>query len=156
MLATSAPDPIATTFVWCLASGNIEADATCGTANQSAATSLCFEDTDGTGTASTLNTPVTTADMKGNMHKGLRAKGGTAARVAQSATVKWRLPTKFDFEVADHNGIRHVLPNMANTFWSASVSSNYRHSAWLFYGYNGTVNIVNRSTPYAARCVGGE
>ncbi len=147
-----------TTFNWCLASGNIEIDATCGTANQSVATSLCFEDTDGSATASTLNTPHTTADMKGNMHKGLRAKGGTASRVTPSAQVKWRLPSINDFSRAETHGIRFVLPNMAaDSFWSASTTSYDRVGAWQFNGYYGIVSYTSRdySTHYV-RCVGGE
>jgi hypothetical protein len=97
-----------TTYNWCLASGNTETDAECGTAD----------------------------------------------RVAPSLLVKWRLPTKYDFEVAEHNGIWHVLPNMVSFFWSASVYTENRTNAWRFYGSNGLVNQQLRLNSYSVRCVG--
>lgn len=100
--------------------------------------SLCFEDT-GFVTSTNLD------PMKGNMHKH-----------TGSATVKWRLPTKHDFEIAEHNGIRHVLPNMATTFWSASVNSNNRVNAWQFNGSFGGVSNLFRISTIGVRCVGGE
>jgi hypothetical protein len=38
--------------------------------------------------------------------------------------------------------------------WSASVGSNYRGSAWRFYGAHGTVNASFRKNTYGVRCVG--
>jgi hypothetical protein len=83
--------------------------------------------------------------MKGNMHKHTGA----------TATVKWRLPAIQDYKVADHNGIRFVLPNMATNFWSASVFSSPRSSAWRFNGDYGRVEGVNRNFGLGVRCVGG-
>jgi hypothetical protein len=100
-------------------------------------TSLCFEDT-GFTTSTNLD------PMKGNMHKHTGA----------TATVKWRLPTKHDFEIAEHNGIRHVLPNMADAFFSASVYSYDRYQAWQFYGNIGNVSGIYRSYDLGVRCVG--
>jgi hypothetical protein len=100
--------------------------------------SLCFEDT-GFVTSANLD------PMKGNMHKHAEA----------STTVKWRLPTKYDFEVAEHNGIRHVLPNMRTSFWSASVFSGIRFGAWLFSGDTGGVYGNTREYTFGVRCVGG-
>lgn len=143
----------ATTYNWCHASGNSnatgvnasyrEADPSgyCNSGtyqNQTNPISLCFEDT-GFTTSTALD------PMKGNMHKH-----------SGSATVKWRLPTRHDFEIAEHNGIRHVLPNMASYFWSASVVSFSRNSAWRFYGGYGNVYNVTRFNTSGVRCVGGE
>ena len=41
-------------------------------------------------------------------------------------------------------------------YWSASVYSDVRSYAWLFYGDDGDVSSVNRHGTIAARCVGGE
>jgi hypothetical protein len=142
-----------TNYYWCHASGSsnsanvnasyreVDPSGYCsgGTyQNQTNPVSLCFEDT-GFTTSTNLD------PMKGNMHKH-----------SGSATVKWRLPTKYDFEVAEHNGIRHVLPNMATWFWSASVNSDSRISAWLFNGNNGYVDPDPRTNTFGVRCVGGE
>jgi hypothetical protein len=103
--------------------------------------SMCFED------SAWLSTPTTADPMKGNMHKHSGASG----------TVKWRLPTIQDYKVADHNGIRHVLPNIAIYFWSASVVSNSSDLAWQFDGYYGYLSSPSRlNTSSAARCVGSE
>lgn len=101
--------------------------------------SLCFED------SAWLSTPTAADPMKGNMHKH-----------SGSATVKWRLPTKQDFEIAEHNGIRHVLPNMAFWFWSASVYTRDRIYAWLYVGSYGYVGFYFRDSATAVRCVGVE
>jgi hypothetical protein len=38
--------------------------------------------------------------------------------------------------------------------WSSSVNSDYRDSAWNFYGNFGYVGNNSRSGPYGVRCVG--
>jgi hypothetical protein len=84
------------------------------------------------------------------------AKGGM--RWTTTPPVKWRLPAIQDYKVADHNGIRFVLPNMATVFWSASVNSITRNNAWLFGGDRGSVNngsSRSSSSVSGVRCVGG-
>ena len=72
----------------------------------------------------------------------------------------WRLPTIHDYEQAEIDGIRFVMPDMGMGSsgiyeWSATVYSSLRSEAWLFSGSLGLVNAANRnSTPYGARCVG--
>lgn len=75
-----------------------------------------------------------------------------------SPTVSWRLPTKYDYTQAETDGIRFVLqemgPNTFNYEWSASVYSDSRYYAWIFYPVNGYFNYDNRYVNYAVRCVG--
>lgn len=64
------------------------------------------------------------------------------------------LPTIQEFQEAEKHGFREVLPNMNYCFWSASVVSTNRNSAWYFYSYNGIVYSSNHYTSYPVRCVG--
>jgi len=101
----------------------------------------------------------------------LAAKGGMGLQgSATSPSVLWRLPTIYDYKIADANGIRMVLPDMGNAGgfrpvvdastgginyeWSASVYSSMRGFAWIFYGYRGGVESHARSLAYVVRCVG--
>ncbi len=159
---------------WCRASGNHETDAhggycdntqsspTCyvnystnsSTSQQCQAASPesdCAEESGVSLPASTPGTPVAPSqsqafyEEKGYM---LKAASGT------SPSVLWRLPTMHDFEQAEIDGMRLVLPNMGNNFWSASVYSSNRYYAWYFDGLYGYVNFNGRSYDYAVRCVG--
>jgi hypothetical protein len=108
--------------------------------NQTAPISRCAEGADW------LDTPATYDPQKGAMRK------------LTTPAVQWRLPTIQDYRVANNNGMRFVLSNMASSvFWSASVDSSSRSTAWLFYGHSGSVNhgFRNENT-YAVRCIGGE
>ena len=68
--------------------------------------------------------------------------------------VTWRLPSRNDWYLAEVNGIRKVLPNMDNIFWSASSYSFVRFSAWYFDGGSGDVgNDVYRYYSFSVRCV---
>lgn len=80
------------------------------------------------------------------------AKGGMGLLSATS--VRWRLPTKTDYMQADIDGIRFVLPNMNNAFWSASVYSSTRDYAWVFSGYDGVMYYEFRISLNGVRCVG--
>ncbi len=86
--------------------------------------------------------------------KGAMGKVATAS----SPSVRWRLPTKYDYQLADNDGIRFVMPEMANTGsgyeWSASVYAASRASAWIFNGARGHVDNSLRSGTYGVRCVG--
>jgi hypothetical protein len=158
-----------TTINWCRAAGNMQLGAStgvdldnpgnagnqdCGNAafvqtrtNFAYSESWCAE-------VGGLTTP--TGVTNGTTFEFDSAKGGM--RWTTTPAVKWRLPTKYDFDVAEHNGIRHVLPNMATptAFWSASVYSSYRDYAWQFSGSYSDVNGGLRSSTSGVRCVGGE
>jgi hypothetical protein len=101
-----------------------------------------------------LTTP--TGVTQGSTDEYDSAKGGM--RWSTTPAVKWRLPSRRDFEIAEHNGIRHVLPNIGGFFWSASVHSSYRYSAWRLSGFHGGIDYSNRNgTGFlsSVRCVGG-
>jgi len=65
----------------------------------------------------------------------------------------WRLPSRSDWGLAEVNGIRKVLPNMDDYFWSSSSGSYGRSDAWYFYGYEGSLGYDYRYRPYSVRCV---
>ena len=95
------------------------------------------------------------------------AKGAMGQNSTPS--VRWRLPTISDYELANVDGIRMVMPDTGiagtdrpnidaspggNVEWSASVSSSYRNGSWFFNGSNGSVNLDGRNLTNAVRCVG--
>ncbi len=72
---------------------------------------------------------------------------------------KWRLPSIYDYMVANHDGLRFVMPDAlnANTSgqeWTATVDSTDRLKAWLFDPTTGTRSKDERSFSYAVRCIG--
>jgi hypothetical protein len=86
------------------------------------------------------------------------AKGGMGAS-STTLAVRWRLPTKWDYQQADNDGVRSVMPDMgaspeANGEWSASLFSGNRFNAWDFNGRYGSINFNNRNFSFAVRCVG--
>ncbi|MGZ3770235.1 MAG: hypothetical protein ACXVCP_11310 [Bdellovibrio sp.] len=98
------------------------------------------------------------------------AKGGMGKDVTDS--VRWRLPTKNDYTLAENNGIRFVMPDMGApgteraindgspgptnwTEWAASVISYYREYSWHFNTDYGNLTYDYRySTWLDVRCVG--
>jgi hypothetical protein len=84
--------------------------------------------------------------------------GKAGLNLASTPSVAWRLATKYDYQQADNDGIRNVLqemgPNTYNYEWSASVSSDKRNYAWIFYPNFGVFYGDDRVSSYAVRCVG--
>jgi hypothetical protein len=84
------------------------------------------------------------------------AKGGMGAR-SGNIRVLWRLPTRWDYQQADSDGLRTVMPDMrifSNGYeWSASLYSPGRDEAWIYYGRKG-VGAVSRNSNSSVRCVG--
>jgi hypothetical protein len=155
-------------FNWCKAVGNIEnAGGIDCLATYNAHTtpiSLCAESA-GLLTPNGIHGATTHTgawDNTGTMI--LEAKGGMmktadADPAGDSPSVRWRVPTVQDWQLALANGVYHVLPNIHRTaspyyFWSASVFSLSRSFAWIFSGNNGYFNGDSRSVAYAVRCVG--
>jgi hypothetical protein len=76
--------------------------------------------------------------------------------------VKWRMPTLNDYEQANIDGIRNVMPDMGAQGgvaqeWTATVVSNNRTLAWLFYSATGQISPSpgDRLTALnTIRCVG--
>ncbi len=99
----------------------------------------------------------------------MAAKGLMGANSTPS--VYWRLPTIHDYELAEVNGIRMVMPDLgiagtsrpnidgstggsAVAEWSASLVSTSRNNVWSFSSYLGIVSASGRTSTYPVRCVG--
>lgn len=85
---------------------------------------------------------------------------GKAAN-AQLGEKAFGLPTREEFEGAEKNGVREVVPNMIDRiagpwFWSASVHPAYSDRAFCFSGHLGVVDHYdNRDFTFVSvRCVG--
>jgi len=72
---------------------------------------------------------------------------GLAAKYRLRVLERWELSKLFD----DSEEFRKSLVD--KWYWSASVDSNSRGSAWLFYGHGGPVYLSERFIPYGVRCV---
>ena len=110
----------------------------------STAISGCFE---GTG----ITTTDAAIDNAGKVGMNL-AGSGTSPKVA------WRLPTLYDYEVADANGMRLVLADIGINGnldeWTATISSSIRSRAWIYNGAQGVHSTKARTLTSAFRCVG--
>ena len=151
---------VTTSDSWCRAAGNAEAGDPSNYCNSVSyqpsypiAESWCAEVgptsmAEAAGSSETWSTG-TYASAKGGMGK---------TSTASSPSVRWRLPTRYDYQMADINGIRFVMPEMVTTGsgpeWTASVYSFNRGFAWVFTGSTGLVTVNACSGTLNARCVG--
>jgi hypothetical protein len=68
---------------------------------------------------------------------------------------QWRLPTIDDYQLANINGLRKVLPNARHSFWSATSYSAAKGNALVFEGTAGLVSFQPRyESAIRVRCVG--
>jgi hypothetical protein len=86
-------------------------------------------------------------------------KGGLNNAAAPSTPkVAWRLPTMYDYMVANHNGIRFVLPDIGPTGngleWTATLNSSDKSQAWTFDSNTGSRNKTSRNYLQSVRCIG--
>ncbi|MEY4617670.1 MAG: hypothetical protein RJB66_2630 [Pseudomonadota bacterium] len=111
------------------------------------AVSACFEGDGFSTTDSTLSN-----DGKANLLKS-----------STTLPVAWRLPTIYDFDVGEYNGMRFVLPDMGvalkgipGTFyeWTATVSSSNSREAWVVPSLLGGHGKIDRSMTARVRCIG--
>lgn len=141
-------DDLGASVNWCQASGNAQSDDPSGYCNnalyqdQTTPTSLCAE-------GSGLSTPGGYDDTKGGM---------LSAASSASPSVRWRLPSTYDWQQATLDGMAAVLPNLiGNTYWSTTVYSSDRAQAY-FYRFvlspMWTVQRDQRTTAYSIRCIG--
>jgi len=63
------------------------------------------------------------------------------------------LPSKEEFETAEKHGIRVVLDDFKGSYWSASLVSSNRGSAWYFLSGGGVVYFFNCNNAYSVRRV---
>lgn len=84
------------------------------------------------------------------------AKGGL--QQAGTPSVHWRLPSLNDYETAEYNGIRYILPDIGAQGgideWTATVVANDRSKAWIYNGRQGLHSNQDRRLPSAVRCIG--
>lgn len=72
--------------------------------------------------------------------------------------IKWRLPTRNDFLMADINGARFVLPNLDAKYWTASA--NDESHFWIIHQQSGTLSLAevrdtsNIENSHLVRCIG--
>lgn len=151
---------VSTSINWCKASGsnniggnsaaeNDTFDICDNSSYQSVAgnaVSACFEGTGFTVTDSSIDSG---------------GKGGLSQ--ASALPVGWRLPTLYDYEVAEYNGIRFVLPDMGAAIkatsgsffeWTATTDSNNKKQAWAIASIPGGHGLIDRSMTARARCIG--
>lgn len=76
-----------------------------------------------------------------------------------SPKVAWRIPSMYDYMIANHDGLRFVMPDALNSNstgleWTATVDSTDRLKAWLFDPTTGTRGKDERRFSYSVRCIG--
>jgi hypothetical protein len=86
-------------------------------------------------------------------HNAKKACKADLKEVAGISDVTWRLPSIDEYEEAEKNGIRQVLPNMNYWFWSSTPHPGNHHRARLFIGTNGNLFDYFRNYHVSVRCV---
>lgn len=118
------------------------------------AISACHDD-------NSVNFINTDASLTNTAGKGALNKSSTPA-------VAWRLPTRADYQQANNDGMRFVLPDAGSKIsgatstyeWTSSVLSTSRASAWIFDSYLGYFATNSRElttysgTNVGVRCIG--
>lgn len=107
------------------------------------AVSACFEDES-----------IHFTDIDANIDNG----GKAGLSISSVPTVSWRLPTLFDQQQANIDGIRFVLPeygpNGTGWEWSSTTQSGSWNRAWRFFSAMGSFNFADRNINSSVRCVG--
>ena len=88
------------------------------------------------------------------------AKGGLGERGSSARpAVHWRLPTLHDYEQAEVDGIRWILPHFGLrggyiSFWTGTIYSYSREGAWYFDSAGGVGSSPRNEDYGGVRCVG--
>jgi hypothetical protein len=84
---------------------------------------------------------------KSGLNSSLTANGGR---------VIWRLPTIYDYILANHNGLRFVMPDVSEQGkeWTATTYSLNRTIAWIFDMRLGQRSVMTKTQNLNVRCVG--
>lgn len=150
---------IGTATNWCKAAGSSNATNVSASIKEADVSSICDSGTYQNQTTAISGcyegTGFTTTDA------AIDNLGKVAMNLAGSATapkVAWRLPSLYDYEVADMNGLRFVLPDIGANGnldeWTATLSSSIRSRAWIYNGEQGVHSTKARTLTSAFRCVG--
>ena len=94
------------------------------------------------------------ANGKVTMEKACATDQDEAKRANAGLIKTFGLPTIEEFEQAEKNGIRDVLPNMGTWFWSASLNPVYSGYVRGFNGSSGYSGGDVRDDYVSVRCVG--
>jgi len=149
-------DTMPTTMNWCRAAGSIQADDPSNYCNnatyqdQTTPYSACAE-------AAGIQSAVSGENWASSTYHAAKGYMGKTA----TPVVRWRLPTRNDYMVANVNGLLQVLPSLANS-WTATVYSSIRGRAYvaidggLWIAATTSVSGANatRTTSLSVRCVG--
>lgn len=76
---------------------------------------------------------------------------------ASTGRVYWRVPSMYDYILANHHGLRFVLPDIGTSSdeeWTSTTSASNRKNAWTFSGKTGSRQHKQRNNPAAVRCIG--
>jgi hypothetical protein len=90
----------------------------------------------------------------GTKQEGKAELKTVAPALKAQGRVFWRIPTIYDYMLANHNGLRYVLPDIGSEEWTATTFSNDRTMAWTFNSANGYRRIQPKTYNYTVRCVG--
>jgi hypothetical protein len=154
---------------WCKASGNSNSDKIDEAYRENVSGGYCNDDLyQGNGSTNPISACLegfggyqTDSQLKGFFSTGTDQDGKAGLKTlpaAQKANgrVFWRIPTAYDFMLANHNGIRFVLPDMATETeeWTGTTLSTDVDKAWSFNSKNGRRRSLSKTSNIAARCVG--
>lgn len=152
---------VSTGLNWCKASGSsnsTESNIVAGNYNEDDPNDICDNAFYQVQTASPISAcedaigfSTTDTDIDNSGKGGLNR--------TSSPKVSWRIPTIYDYMVANHDGLRFVMPDALNSNttgqeWTATIDSTDRLKAWLFDPTTGTRSKDERSFSYAVRCIG--
>ncbi|WP_409477460.1 hypothetical protein [Pseudobdellovibrio sp. HCB154] len=118
--------------------------------DQTTPTSACYIDLPENGDPNLFATTYNTSTTPGKA-------GLTPDLTAATGRVLWRVPSMYDYILANHHGLRFVLPDIGvNTDeeWTATTSASNRKNAWTFSGKTGSRQYKQRNNPAAVRCIG--
>lgn len=96
------------------------------------------------------------SDNNFGANHSVNGKGGLSR--SSTPAVYWRLPTLNDYENAEYNGIRFVLPDMGSSGgadeWTATVVSSDKAKSWIYNSSQGFHLNRNRQLTASVRCIG--
>jgi len=142
---------------WCRASGNAQASDPSNFCNNTTyqpnypiSQSWCAE----IGPTSIIEAAASSETWSSGTY---RAAKGAMGRTT-SVSIRWRLPSRYDYEAADLNGIRFVVPGMSDIGgsyeWTSTLNGGDSSYAWGFQGSTGALLPGLRNTSLLIRCVG--
>lgn len=152
---------VSTGLNWCKASGSsnsIESNIVAGNYNEDDPNDICDNSFYQVQTASPISA---CEDAVGFSSTDTDIDNAGKAGLDRTSTpkIKWRIPSIYDYMVANHDGLRFVMPDALNSNttgqeWTATIDSTDRLKAWLFDPTTGTRSKDERSFSYAVRCIG--